>query len=286
MTGSPARRRPRRSQILGFAKYLVLSMFALILVLGPLWVVLVNSWKTFGDAQRMGLDLPTEWALVENYASVFKDARIPQGFKNSLVVSISSIIPLVLLGSGAAWVFARSTSRMDKVAFYVVAMAIFIPSSVITTIALFKAIGLYGGHPGLIVFYIASFLPITIFLITGFIRSIPLELEDAARIDGCGHFGVFFRIILPLLRPVVATTVVLLMILIWNEFFWAFFMLTGTSGGTLPLGLYYVQSQALYQVRWNLVFAHIVLVSLPLLIVYVFAQRRILSGLTGGALKG
>lgn len=133
---------------------------------------------------------------------------------------------------------------------------------------------------------IFAFLPLTVFLMTGFIRSIPIELEDAARIDGCGHLGVFVRIILPLLKPVIATAVVLLMILIWNEFFWGFFALKGTANNTLPLGLYYVQSQAQYQIRWNLVFTHIVLVSVPLLVVYVLAQRRIMSGLTGGALKG
>ena len=275
-----------RRRALSVTKYVVLTVVAVVLVIGPFWVVLVNSWKTFGEASRMGLGLPTEWAIVENYVEVFQKASVPDGLRNSLVVTITAIVALILLGAGAAWVFARSTRRLDRAAYYLVVLGIFIPPAVVTTIAMLRTVGLYGGHPGLIVFYIGAFLPLTIFLMTGFVRSIPVELEDAARIDGCGHLGVFVRIILPLLRPIIATSVVLLMILIWNEFFWAFFTLKGTANNTLPLGLYYVQSQALYQTRWNLVFTHIVLVSAPLLFVYVLAQRRIMSGLTGGALKG
>lgn len=278
--------RRTRGRILLLAKYGTLSVIAFVLVIAPFWVVLVNSFKTYGEAQRMGLGLPSEWAIVENYREVFDKADVLNGLRNSLLVTVSSIAALILLGAGAAWVFARSTRRLDRAAYYLVVLGIFIPPAVVTTIAMLRTVGLYGGHPGLVVFYLGAFLPLTIFLMTGFIRSIPIELEDAARIDGCGHLGVFLRIILPLLKPVIATAVVLLMILIWNEFFWGFFALKGTANNTLPLGLYYVQSQAQYQIRWNLVFTHIVLVSVPLLVVYVVAQRRIMSGLTGGALKG
>jgi raffinose/stachyose/melibiose transport system permease protein len=274
----------RRAPVI--VKYVVLTIVALVVVVLPIWLVVVNSWKTFGESQRLGFGLPETWALVENYRDVFRDARMERGFVNSIVVTGVSIVAMLLLGSGAAWVLARSRSRLDRVSYYVVVLAIIVPPSVVTTIALLKALGLYGGHPGLIAFYVGAFLPLTIFLIAGYIRTIPAELEDAARIDGCGHIGVFGRVIFPLLRPILATAGVLLLILVWNDFFWAFFILSGSDAYTLPLGLYYVSSEAVHQTRWDAVFTHVVLVSAPLLIVYVFAQRRIISGLTAGATHG
>ena len=128
-------------------------------------------------------------------------------------------------------------------------------------------------------------MSIVIFFITGFVRTIPIELEEAARIDGAKPVRIFFTIILPLLRPVIATATILVCLYIWNDVFYAFFVLGGGSTTTLQLNLFQIASSNLYQNNWNLIFAYVVMSSLPLLVVFIFAQRKIISGITGGAVK-
>ena len=123
-----------------------------------------------------------------------------------------------------------------------------------------------------------------IFFVTGFIRTIPLELEEAARVDGANPMRVFFRIILPLLGPVIATATILISLFIWNDVFYALFVIGGRLD-TLPLNLYQVASSGMYLQNWNLIFTYILLMTLPMLIVFIVAQRRIISGVTSGAVK-
>ena len=130
------------------------------------------------------------------------------------------------------------------------------------------------------------FMSFAIFFITGFIKGIPYELEESARIDGHGPVRIFRRIILPLLTPILATTFVVLLLFLWNDFIYPFYILNSSDQRTLTLGLYNFVSGYQYEIRWNLVFADVVMVSLPLLLVYFVAQKRIMAGLMGGAVKG
>ena len=120
---------------------------------------------------------------------------------------------------------------------------------------------------------------------TGFIRLLPRELEEAARIDGATSAQVFFTVILPLLKPVLATATIMIVLFTWSDVFYASFVLGGGARATLPLNLFQVASAQLYQNNWNLVFAFIVMMSLPMIAVFIVAQRSIISGVTGGALK-
>ena len=160
-----------------------------------------------------------------------------------------------------------------------------LPPAIVTTLKVLDTLGLAGTQAGLILFYCGSQLSIAIFLMTGFIKGIPFEMEEAARIDGAGTFRVFWSIILPSLRPVLLTTGIILTLFIWNDFLTPFFLLPSTDQQTLPLGLYNFASANQYELNWNLIFTQVLLVSLPLLIVYVIAQRKVVSGLLGGALK-
>jgi raffinose/stachyose/melibiose transport system permease protein len=132
--------------------------------------------------------------------------------------------------------------------------------------------------------YMGLYMSTVIFFVTGFVRTIPIELEEAARMDGASPFRVFWRIIFPLLRPVLATATILICLYIWNDVFYALFVIGGRLD-TLPLNLYQVASAGLYLNNWHLIFAYIILMSLPLLITFVVAQRRIISGITSGAVK-
>jgi len=125
-----------------------------------------------------------------------------------------------------------------------------------------------------------------IFLITGFVRTIPRELEEAAQIDGASRWRIFWRIIFPLLRPVLFAAGVVLWVYVWNDFFYAFFLLNGAARQTLPLGLFSVVSSNSHSTNWNYVFADVIVVSLPLVVVFVIGQRRILAGVMAGGIKG
>jgi raffinose/stachyose/melibiose transport system permease protein len=184
----------------------------------------------------------------------------------------------------AAWVLARRASRWLAVVYAVAISGIVIPPAVITLVLLLRQLGLAGTLPGMVLVYVGIYLSTAIFFVTGFIRTIPHELEEAARVDGAGPVRVFFTIILPLLRPVLATATILICLYIWNDVFFAFFVIGGRMD-TLPLNLFQVASAGVYLNNWNLIFAYVVLMSIPLLVVFAVAQRRIIAGITGGAVK-
>lgn len=262
-------------------RYALLFAFATLAVFIPLWMVLINSVKSIGEATQIGLGLPTEWHLVENYSTVIEEGRLGTGLLNTLVVVIPAVIGIVFIGALASWVFARSRHRTVSLLYYMCISAILIPPAIVTSIQVLRVLEFVGPRVQLILFYMGVFMSFGIFLITGFVKTIPIELEEAARIDGAGPFTVFLRIILPLLSPVLVTASFILLLFMWNDFFYAFFILRGNDQRTLMLGLFNFISGVQYQIRWNLAFADVVLVSLPLIFLFAFIQRRIVSGLLG-----
>jgi raffinose/stachyose/melibiose transport system permease protein len=276
-------RLPRNRWII--VRYIFLFAFAFISVIIPLWLVLVNSWKPIGDASQLSLALPDEWALIENYSTVIEQGRIGQGFINTLLVVIPTIIAIILLGGLASWVFARHKGRGVSMLYYMCIAGVLVPPAIVTSILVLRVFELFGTRVQLILFYVGVFMSFGVFLITGFVKTIPIELEEAARIDGANSFTVFVRIILPLLSPVLVTAAFILLVFTWNDFYYAFFFVRGRDQHTLMLGLFNFVSGVQYQVRWNLVFADVVLVSLPLIILFTLAQRRIVSGLLGASVN-
>jgi raffinose/stachyose/melibiose transport system permease protein len=266
-------------------KYGIVSAFACGAVLLPLWILLVNSAKTQGEAADLGLGLPSKWAIVDNYSKVFHEGEVLQGLGNTLIVTVPSTIATLLLGSFAAWVFARGRSRTLAWLYYVSIVGILVPPTIIGSVLVLQWIGLLGTYLGLILFYIGTFLSFAIFFITGFIKTIPYELEEAARIDGASPLRIFRKIILPLLGPILATMFIICVLFMWNDFFYPFYVLTHPHQRTLMLGLYNFVSGDLYEIRWNLAFADVVSVSLPLVLIYFVAQRRVLAGLMSGAVN-
>jgi raffinose/stachyose/melibiose transport system permease protein len=278
---SPRRRRQVRTGL----KYAVLSVVAGLTVLLPLWIVLVNSAKPQGEANELGVGLPSEWKIGANYGQVYNEGRVLQGLQNTLIVAIPSLLGILLFGSFAAWIFARGRSRVIRGLYYLSILGILVPPAIVGSVLVLRWYGIYGSYLGLNLFYMGIFLSFAIFFITGFIKTIPFELEESARIDGAGPIRIFRKVILPLLTPILATTFIVLLLFLWNDFIYPFYILTNSSQRTLTLGLYNFVSGSQYETRWNLVFADVVLVSLPLVLVYFFAQRRVMSGLMGGAVK-
>lgn len=256
-------------------------LFALIAVIVPIWLVLVNSFKDVAEASRLELTLPTNWMIFENYRDVIVDGRLALGLKNTLFIVIPSVIGIVLASSAAAWVFARARSRAVSATYYAAISGILLPVAIVTSIQVLEGMGIRGTYLGMILFYIGTNVSVGIFLVTGFVKTIPVELEEAARIDGAGSFRIFFQIIGPLLRPIVATLSFLMLLFLWNDFFFPFFLLPGQDNQTLMLGLFNFVSKTFRSTEWGLVFADVVLVSLPLIVVYGLTQRWIVSGLLG-----
>jgi raffinose/stachyose/melibiose transport system permease protein len=246
--------------------------------------VISTAGKNQAEALNPNLAPPSEWQLFENFAQVFGDGRMVLGFLGSLLVMVPAVLGVLILGSMAAWILGRRSSRLLAVIYALAISGIVLPPAVVTIVLLLRQLGLAGTPVGMIGVYMGMYLSTVIFFVTGFVRTIPQELEEAARVDGAGPVKVFVRIILPLLMPVLATATILICLYIWNDVFYALFVVGGRLD-TLPLNLFQVASAGLYLQNWHLIFAYIILMSLPLLVVFVFAQRKIISGITSGAVK-
>ncbi len=277
---------PHSRRYWALARYAGLTIFAIPWIVVPIWLVLVNSFKMAGEAAALNLTLPSAWAIVDNYKTVLIQGNYPRALTNSLLVSIPTIVAVVLIGAAAAWGFGRSRSKVMQFGYYVIALSILIPPSLIPTIYLLRDLRLDGSTLGYILVLIGTRMGVVVFLATGFVRATPTDIEDAACMDGANRLQIFFLIMLPLMAPVLFVGSVILLISVWGDFFFATFLLPGTVRATLPLALYSFATSSVQSFRWNLVFAHVVMSSLPLIIAYAFIQRRVIGGLTEGALKG
>lgn len=249
-------------------------------------MILVNSFKTEGEAAQLSLALPETWAIVENYTAVFVTGNYLVGLRNSLLVAVPTVLVILLLGSLAAWGYARSRRIPLQVFFYITSLSILLPPAVIPTIFILRGMELDGSILGYALMMMGTKMGLVVFLTTGFVRSLPVELEEAAAIDGASRMRTYFSVLLPMMRSILLVGAVLIVIVVWNDFFFGQLLLKTSANATLPLTLYTFASASVSGLRWNLVFAHLVMTSLPLVIVYLLAQRRILAGLTEGGLKG
>src|SRR5665647_1046793 len=250
----------------------------------PLYVVVITAGKSQGEALNPDLTLPTTWQYGENFSQVWSQGRVPGALWGSLVIMVPAVMGVLALGSLASWILARRSSKFFAALYALAISGIVLPPAVVTIVLLLRQMGLAGTAIGMIGVYMGMYMSTVIFFVTGFVRTIPVELEEAARVDGAGPLRVFVRIILPLLVPVLSTATILICLYVWNDVFYAFFVVGGRLD-TLPLNLFTVASAGLYLNNWHLIFAYVVLMSLPLLVVFVVAQRKIISGITSGAVK-
>ncbi|WP_062311405.1 carbohydrate ABC transporter permease [Demequina rhizosphaerae] len=256
-----------------------------VLLLGvPFMIIIFTAGKDQGAALNPDLSPPATWQLWSNLATVLDEGNMVQALFGSLLVMVPSVLLVLVLGSLASWILARRSSRSMAVLYALAISGIVLPPAVVTIVLLLRQLGLAGTAIGMISVYTGMYLSTVIFFVTGFIRTIPMELEEAARMDGAGPFRVFWKVIVPLLTPTLATASILICLYIWNDVFYALFVIGGRID-TLPLNLFDVASAGLYLQRWHMIFSYIILMSLPLLTVFVFLQRKIISGITSGAVK-
>lgn len=274
----------KRRTVNNIVKYTILFILALGILI-PIWDMVINSFKTSQEAAIPTIQLPTEWQVAENYSTVIKKGKLVNGFKNSVLITALSTAGVVTMSTMAAYVFGRRKEGKIRIVFFLFLMGIITPPSIIISTLLLKQLNLLGTYGGMILYNMATWCPLPIFILTSFIITVPKELEEAAFIDGAGPAGIFARITLPLMKPAIATTGIWVTLKIWNDFLFPLYILAGrTQKYTMVLSLYYFRGQ--FYTAWNLVFANLVLISIPVTIAFIVAQRHIVRGLTAGALKG
>lgn len=269
-------------RIQGIVNNLVASGAGLI-ALAPIYLVFVNALKTRADANGMSAGLPVhpQWG---NFGSVIDQGNLVTAFFNSVLYSAGSTVLAVLLAALAAYVLARHRSRRHEVIYLLLIAGIAVPTNFVTLTKVMQVTHLIDTQLGIILLYAATQIPFDVFLIYAFIDTVPRELDEAAIIDGSSPIRTFARIILPMLTPVLVTCGVLNILNVWNEFLMPLYFLGSTSNWPMTLSVYNFFGQ--YESNWSLVSADVVLTILPVLLIYLVAQRWILSGVSAGAVKG
>lgn len=254
-------------------------------IIVPLAYAILDGFKTNGELVGSPALLPGQWVF-SNYAELLVSETFWREVGNSLLVAAISAGLVVSFSALAAFVFARMAFRGREAVYTLFTLGLLFPLAVaiLPLFVLLRALGLLGNPLGVAIPQAAFGLPLTIVILRPFFRSIPNELEDAAKIDGCGTFGFFWRVLLPLSRPALATVSVLAIVTSWNAFFLPLIVFQGAEQWTLPLGVMNFTSE--HTSDWARILAFTSLSMIPAILFYAVAERHIVSGLTGGSVKG
>lgn len=252
-------------------------------VAGPLYLVVVNSFKTQAEAADLKLTLPRTWNIIENYKRVFQEADIPMAFWNSLIITFFGVLFLIVFCSMTAFVIQRRDSTFTRILYQILLVGLILPGSLIATYYVMNFLHLVRTYTGVVLLLVAGNYSFVTYLYVSFLYGVPRELDEAAIIDGVGKYSLFFNIVFPLLLPINASVLILAAFTIWNDFSTPFYFLNTAGRYTLSLSIYLFFGQR--SSDWNLVFANIVIVSLPVVVLFMFMQRYIVAGMTAGAVK-
>ena len=252
----------------------------------PFIFIFLTASKTRQEASLFQFSWPSKFQLLENLREVmtFGDNRMFLALWNSTVLTVGSVTLIVLFSALVAYVLQRRQDRVASLVSSIILSGLIIPPSVVPTIFLLQWIGLYKTLLGLIMVEVAFTMPFSILVLRTFMASIPGEIDEAAIMDGASPLRVFFSIILPLLRPAIITVIVTSSVGIYNDFTSPLYFLPGSQNVTAQLTLYSFMSQ--FSSQWNLLFADVIVITIPPLIMFMFFQRQIVAGITAGAIKG
>lgn len=252
-------------------------------ILIPLYMLVVNSFKNKAEAAEMNLRLPEQWNMIDNYIEVIKAGNLITGLKNSLILTVVPTVLIVLITSIAAFVIQRRKQNFSGILFNLFILGMILPGFIVPTVMIVRMLHI-PSILGVILIYTTGSIPMGIFLYVGYYKSIPRELDESSIIDGCGMLRLFYQIIFPLVTPVTATLVIVTVLTLWNDFGTSIYLLSGEANQTLTLTMFYFFGP--HSADWNLVFACIVVITFPVVIFYLFLQKYIIAGMTGGAVKG
>ncbi len=256
-----------------------------IVIIYPILNLLLSSFKTTREIFTNPFSFPAEWRF-SNYVKVWQKGGFDMYFVNSIVITAIAMALVLLFGSMAANGIARYNYKMKMVVYLLFLSGIVLPlkAAIIPLFLLIKNLHLTDNRLSLILIFAAMGLPSTVFILSGFMKTIPKELEYAARIDGCNDLVIFQKIVIPLSMPSITLVTIYNIVPIWNDFFFPLIFISTDSKKTLPLGVASFFGQ--YQIAWDLIFAALSIAIVPMIIVYLFMSRYFIKGMTAGAVKG
>ncbi len=260
-------------------------IIAVVIFVIPFVYMFINSLKTEKEANEFSFAFP-EKLMWSNYVEVFRESNyiLITAFKNSILLTIFSVLGLVCVCSMAGYVLQRRQDKTTHMVNTLLMTGLIISPAVLPTIWVLKGLNIYRTLLGVILVQIAGGIPYTTMLYRGFIASIPKELEEAGYIDGCSSKTMFVKIIFPLLKPITATVTILNSVNYFNDFTTPLYFLPGKENMTVQMTLYYFKG--MYSTSYNLLFADSLVVTIPLLIAFIFLNRRIMDGMVAGSVKG
>jgi len=271
-----------RGVVIGVAAIALSAIFFLV----PFLFTFVIASMNRTQANQLQFTWPQPFVLLANVGEALaaRDYLMVIAFINSIILTVASVAALVILSAMVAYIWQRRASRWSPVVNILVLAGLIVPPAIVPTIWVLQTLGLFRTMPGLIFIEIAYGLPFCILLFRAFIASVPRELDEAAVVDGAGTVQIFFRVIFPVLRSVIMTVIILQSVLIYNDFQNPLYFLPGTQNATVQLTLLNFQSQ--FTTQYNLLFATILLVTVPPLIMFIFFNRKIVAGMAAGSVKG
>jgi raffinose/stachyose/melibiose transport system permease protein len=252
----------------------------------PFIFVAQMAGKTPSEASALSFSWPAQFLFVQNFWAVVqaRDYMLVTAYINSCLITVGAVTLLVIFGAMVGYVLQRRPSNWNKVIYAFVLAGFMIPPAIVPTIWVLHLLGLFKTLYGMVLIQVAYGLSFSVLLYRSFIASIPRELDEAAIVDGAKPWQIFFKIILPLLKPVTITNVVIQSIVIFNDFTNPLYYLPGKNNVTVQLTLYNFMSQ--FQTQFNLLFMNILLITIPPFVVFLFFNKQIVAGMTAGAVKG
>ncbi|MCI8489377.1 MAG: carbohydrate ABC transporter permease [Lachnospiraceae bacterium] len=276
----------KRKQTLSSLFLTVIGLFLALVFFSPILILLSNSFKSLKDIYLDVLALPNaDTFIASNYPDAFEKLEFVKSFANSLVITVCSTVLILIFCSMAAWVLVRYKTRTSSVIFMLFASATLIPFQcvMLPLVRLMDKMHMMN-RQGLILMYLGFGASLSIILFHGFIKNVPVELEDAARIDGCNMVQTFFLIVLPMLKTIMVTVAILNVMWIWNDFLLPQLMINKPGWQTLPLKTFLFFGQ--FSKKWDLATAGLIMCMLPIILFYIICQKHIVKGVTEGAVKG
>lgn len=272
-----------KEKIYVFITNIFFVILAIIILLPLVWLIF-NSFKTNNELFANSLALPQKW-LFNNYVEAWHRG-LANYFVNSIIVTLISLCFILLFSALAAYGLTRFEYRFRSLLFFIIlgGMSLSEQVALIPLYKMLQSLKLYNTYMAMIVPYTAFRIPFTVFLMRAYFLSIPKELEEAAYIDGYNSFQIFTKIILPISRPVIASSAIVNLNFIWNEFMFALVFIEDQKFMTIPIGLMTFKGQM--RTEYSILFAGIVIGSLPLILLYLVMQKQFIKGLTSGAVKG
>lgn len=249
----------------------------------PFFLIVINSFKTKAEIFQSTLSLPGGLSF-ENYLEALEKLDFIRSLMNSLLITVGSLILVVFVSSMAAYALSRNTSCLSSVLYFVVAIGLLIPFQgiMIPLISLFGRMNLLN-QPGLMIMYLGLAVSMSTFLYYGALRGIPRSLDEAAIIDGANTFQIYWKVILPLLKPTTVTVIVLNTLWFWNDYLLPSLSINKAGMYTIPLRMFYFFGE--FNKQWHLALAALVIVVLPIILLFIALQKHVVKGISDGAVK-